>query len=215
LFQLYTLSVLFNLVLCSNLAHAQRFNQLTSEQGLSNHLVKSIYQDSKGFIWVGNYSSLDRFDGRTVESITDNQGLPVKDVRSIAEDQWGRIWIASAKSGLKYYNNGQLNSYDFSGFSENQNNHVYDLAVQSNQLFIAASSGLWQLDLDRLIIKSIYSQFPVNKIIVDQSLIWMLSNEKAFQLDLSLREVEEWGMSYKRYQRSNFYRDNTWRIYRQ
>jgi signal transduction histidine kinase/ligand-binding sensor domain-containing protein/DNA-binding response OmpR family regulator len=40
-----------------------RFIYLGIEDGLSNNSVTSIYQDEKGFIWIGTFDGLNRFDG--------------------------------------------------------------------------------------------------------------------------------------------------------
>jgi len=42
------------------------FNRFSTEDGigLSSNVVNSIYQDEKGFIWVGTANGLQRFDGR-------------------------------------------------------------------------------------------------------------------------------------------------------
>src|SRR6478735_9035444 len=42
------------------------FNRFTTEDGLglSSNVVNSLYQDEKGFIWVGTANGLQRFDGR-------------------------------------------------------------------------------------------------------------------------------------------------------
>src|SRR5674476_1434107 len=40
-----------------------RFSHLDVNDGLSRNRVKCIYKDSKGFIWFGTNSGLNRFDG--------------------------------------------------------------------------------------------------------------------------------------------------------
>lgn len=52
---------------CSN-SHAQRgfaFNRISTEDGigLASNDVRCIYQDKKGFVWVGTANGLQRFDG--------------------------------------------------------------------------------------------------------------------------------------------------------
>ena len=42
-----------------------RFTHLTSEQGLSNDIVRCILQDSQGFMWFGTQDGLNKYDGYT------------------------------------------------------------------------------------------------------------------------------------------------------
>jgi ligand-binding sensor domain-containing protein/two-component sensor histidine kinase len=56
------------IVSCKGLAVAQTgfaFNRISTEDGigLASNVVKSLYQDAKGFIWVGTDNGLQRFDG--------------------------------------------------------------------------------------------------------------------------------------------------------
>lgn len=45
--------------------HVQRID---SRAGLSNSAVLSMYQDENGFMWVGTYNGLNRYDGKFIES---------------------------------------------------------------------------------------------------------------------------------------------------
>ncbi len=40
-----------------------KFHNLSSEQGLSQITARCIYQDSKGFLWVGTQDGLNKYDG--------------------------------------------------------------------------------------------------------------------------------------------------------
>lgn len=47
---------------------AYHMQRIDSRAGLSNSAVLSIYQDEKGFMWVGTYNGLNRYDGKFIES---------------------------------------------------------------------------------------------------------------------------------------------------
>ncbi|MEN0050595.1 MAG: two-component regulator propeller domain-containing protein, partial [Bacteroidota bacterium] len=40
---------------------------LTTEDGLANLFTTAIFQDSKGFVWIGTRYGLNRFDGYNFE----------------------------------------------------------------------------------------------------------------------------------------------------
>ena len=77
------------------------------EQGLSNNAVMSICQDHNGFLWVGTYDGLNRYDGYGFKVfhnvIGDSTSLAFNTIYTIEEDQYRRIWVGGQK-GLCVYN---------------------------------------------------------------------------------------------------------------
>jgi len=53
-----------------------RFEQYSVNEGLSSNYVRCIFQDMRGFIWVGTKDGLNRFDGNSfVNYYVSNNGL--------------------------------------------------------------------------------------------------------------------------------------------
>jgi signal transduction histidine kinase/ligand-binding sensor domain-containing protein/DNA-binding response OmpR family regulator len=92
---------LFILVLSHHCVRAQngqyRFSHLDVNQGLSNSQVKTFLKDSRGFLWIGTISGLNRFDGSTLKIFRndprDTTTLLDNDIYRIFEDPSGRIWV--------------------------------------------------------------------------------------------------------------------------
>ncbi len=58
-------------LLCCMCIHAQIiFNHLSSPDQLSNYSVMSIYQDERGFLWIGTQRGLNLYDGRYIKTFT-------------------------------------------------------------------------------------------------------------------------------------------------
>ena len=93
----YIASLVLTILTVTNQSlHAQshyRFENFTSDDGLSDGWVKSILQDSKGFIWIATLQGVDRYDGLNFKTFHVNGGF-------LHEDKEGKIWIASADGGL-------------------------------------------------------------------------------------------------------------------
>ena len=75
------------------------YQQWTSFGGLSGTTATDIAQTSDGFINIGTYEGLVRFDGvafSTMRRSKDN-GLTFASVRVVVEDSSGNLWIGSTK----------------------------------------------------------------------------------------------------------------------
>lgn len=77
------------------------------EQGLSNNAVISICQDHNGFLWIGTYDGLNRYDGYGFKVfhnvIGDSTSLAINNIYTIEEDHNRRIWVGG-QEGLSVYN---------------------------------------------------------------------------------------------------------------
>jgi signal transduction histidine kinase/ligand-binding sensor domain-containing protein/DNA-binding response OmpR family regulator len=76
-----------------------QFEQFSINQGLSHVGVTSVLQDKTGFIWVGTYDGLNRFDGLNVEIFKkdpDNPSSLINNrIHSIFQDHQDRLWIGT------------------------------------------------------------------------------------------------------------------------
>lgn len=76
-----------------------RFDQISVNEGLSQDIVRSIFQDSRGFMWFGTEDGLNRYDGYSIEVFKhdprDSNSISQNDIDEIYEDRRQRLWIAT------------------------------------------------------------------------------------------------------------------------
>ncbi|OPZ63015.1 MAG: Two component regulator propeller [Candidatus Aminicenantes bacterium ADurb.Bin508] len=77
-----------------------RHRRYTSAQGLSENAVTSLFQDRKGFLWVGTQDGLNRFDGSGFlalrSELTDTSTLSDSWVNGILlEDSREVLWVVT------------------------------------------------------------------------------------------------------------------------
>jgi ligand-binding sensor domain-containing protein len=98
-------TVLLLLIICNSSIFAAGFGSLefkhiSTDMGLSQKTVQSIFQDRQGFIWVGTQEGLNRYDGREIRTYTHSINKPSSlsnnVIRAITEDGEGNLWIATS-----------------------------------------------------------------------------------------------------------------------
>lgn len=81
-----------------------RFEVLTSKDGLSDSAINSLFEDRDGSIWVGTRGGgLNRLSAGYVATYTKADGLSRNDVSTVLADRSGRVWIESGDAGVDLY----------------------------------------------------------------------------------------------------------------
>ncbi len=78
--------------------------------GLPTGEANAIIQSSDGFMWIGSYSGLIRYDGCNFERIRSATG--VASVVSLYEDSQKRLWVGTNDSGAAVMENGEFRTYN-------------------------------------------------------------------------------------------------------
>ncbi len=81
-----------------------------SGNGLPTSEANAVMQSSDGFVWIGSYCGLIRYDGN--EFYRYDSSLGISSVVSLFEDSKERIWIGTNDSGVAYYYKGSFKLYD-------------------------------------------------------------------------------------------------------
>ena len=81
-----------------------------AEQGLPQNKVTAVVQTHDGYLWVGTYSGLARFDGVhfTVFDENNTPELHSSRVTSLFEARDGTLWIGDESGQVTQYKNGQF-----------------------------------------------------------------------------------------------------------
>jgi signal transduction histidine kinase/ligand-binding sensor domain-containing protein len=69
-------------------------------EGLANSRVNCVGQDSKGYLWIGTWEGLSRFDGYRFTNYGVADGLGSVFVNCVATDRRGRLWVGTNGGGL-------------------------------------------------------------------------------------------------------------------
>lgn len=126
-------------------------------QRISKAPVKEIfdlYEDKKGFIWVGDNLGVRRYDGLSFKAFT-NVSQSSLSMSDFTEDGEGRIWCHNFNGQIFYIENEKMHLLDAYDFTKEKN---YPRIVSCGDQIIATSStGLFVCDTKTLHCKYIYT----------------------------------------------------------
>ncbi len=137
-----------------------------SEKGLPSNTLLKIIQTKDGYLWIGSYDGLLRFDGNKFDFYTKNNVKQFKtnDITQLVEGQDSTFWIATQGSGLVSYKNGLFKSH---GLEKEYIESIYPLE-DNNLIYVGTrSAGLFVYDIKKEVFSSIFKKELASESIQD------------------------------------------------
>lgn len=140
------------------------FKRLSTIHGLAQNDIRFVHQDSKGFMWIGTYDGLNRYDGYTFKifrrEIGKNDALRTNLVSCITEDSQGNLWIGTDDDGIYYFDRERETFASFKNTSQNQQlfttNQITDIYLENDTYLWAGTP----FGLNRIKISSLFEGQP-------------------------------------------------------
>lgn len=170
---------LFLLFLPLSAEYKKNVHSISRREGLSNGAVNTIAKDAEGYIWLGTWNGLNRYDGSNIVTYlpgSNSNSIHNHVIRELYPTLRGPIWILTNK-GIGLYNNvhDRFTSY-FTTESE-QINYENDIALSYSDNYGVLASvfgrGIFRFD-------STTNQF--NKIVFNDSSLATSQNIKRIHL---------------------------------
>ena len=133
-----TILVFSHILILNGYSQQYIFTNYSINNGLSQSVVNCVFQDSKGYIWIGTQNGLNRFNGETFDVYSynpaDSNSISNNWIYAIAEDTDGNLWIGT-KGGLNKFLTTQ-NKFERmvwqSGFKTDVTQYIYDILCLTN-----------------------------------------------------------------------------------
>ncbi len=175
--------------------------RLGIDKGLSNNSVRCIFQDKKGFIWIGTYDGLNRYDGNEFKIYrnrpNDSTSLPHNYIFSIFEDKDNHLWVATGQ-GLTILDRTLSKFIPVSCYRAPGNQlqrltistSVITAGPDGNVLIGTNGWGMFTIKAGEKIAKQVYCEiggkktdaYFVNSIVVAENKTWVFIAEKGLCL---------------------------------
>ena len=133
-----------------------RFEHLTTNQGLSQSDVNTIFQDKKGFMWFGTHDGLNKYDGHQFKVYRPQQNssnnISSNLIWQITDDIDRNLWIATTGGGLNHFD---LTTEEFTSFThdpEKTGSIIHDYIStlyrdSKNRIWVGTSKGINYADV--------------------------------------------------------------------
>lgn len=180
---------------------------LTTDDGLANLLTTSVYQDTKGFLWIGTQYGLNRYDGYEFKLFNkEKNGLSTNEaIGSIIEDSQGNLLLTSVSNqsyNLDIFNPKNETIIPFETYFETQppfkKTDILPLKVidNENRLWFLTNMGqlfLYENKRFKKIFENKNTRFRY--LTVDtQSNIWIGGQNKLFKINLNSQILDSLDM---------------------
>lgn len=191
-----------------------RFDIFSQDEGLPNNQIQCIYQDSKGWMWIGTSQGLSRFDGYSfvnfLPDVNDSTSMEGSLVRVIREDRNGNILVGTEAGGLNILDREkEVFSHPFKRIPEfmYRDISVNDILIdEKGKLWVATDFGVLIYDtlgmynsLDAGIGttgKSLAGSFVRNLRLDNTGNIWIGTNDGLFVYNPSSNKLESFPLPF-------------------
>jgi ligand-binding sensor domain-containing protein len=121
------------------------------EDGLPSNVVRAVFKDSRGIMWIGTNAGLCRFDGRDFKVYNSADGLGAENIFDITEDDDGNLWIGGMSQGISRFDGKQFTNYGKKdGLVGDDVRRVW-WSKRFGRLLVGANQGFSAFDGDRFI----------------------------------------------------------------
>jgi ligand-binding sensor domain-containing protein/signal transduction histidine kinase/CheY-like chemotaxis protein/AraC-like DNA-binding protein len=183
------------LLLISYTARSQSGKLYTSDLQLSSNLINSIFQDSKGYIWIATEDGLNRYDGAKFvlyKSKKNTPGSPLNNyIKSIFEDKDKNLFFGFI-NGLQIYNHATDSFSDVhitSPINRKFNPHVSCMLQKKNGDILIGTSGFGIFKVDLKKAKPTAKPFAVS---ISSTLIYELYEDRDQNLWILTQDKGLW-----------------------
>lgn len=155
---------------------ARRF--LDYKSGLPSNTVYNIFQDSKGYIWMGHEKGLSRYNGQRFKHFAGNM-VQSRGISNLSQDKFGNIWCQNFSGEIYFTKDGNL-IHD--SLIQSKGNFIPFIIYQGTKLLTIRDGKILVVDIESGAVTEIQDKehsYAVTNVLAADKYIYAFSNNKA------------------------------------
>lgn len=124
--------------------HAQiyNFHHYDTNDGLPQVQVLSVHRDEAGYLWVGSYGGLSRYNGQEFRNYTTTDGLGANVVEALTVDSSGQLWAGTGAGLCRFV--PEEERFECLDHEELGTAYIHELHAEEGILWVATDAGLFE-----------------------------------------------------------------------
>ena len=140
--------IIISFLLLVNSIQAQQYpvKNISTQDGLINNSIQSVYKDSRGTLWVGTSNGLSKIENNEIQNLTIEDGIAHNSCWAIIEDINHNMWFGSYGGGITFFDGKKLTIFNKGkGLVDN---FVRKLFSYQNKIFVGTDNGFSIVDIN-------------------------------------------------------------------
>ncbi len=157
---------------------------LYDDAGLLSNEANVIEYTDNGYIWIGSYGGLARYDSHSFVTYGNDSDTIMNgvSVRTLYEDSLGRMWIGSNEKGVYLYDNGVFSYIDTSAAA--LSGSIRAFTEDEYGVYVSSTGGVAvirpDMTMERLSLDSSSVGTVVDMLTDSSGKVWMIDNDNLF-----------------------------------
>lgn len=115
--------------------------EYNESNGLPTGEANTVLQTTDGYVWIGSYGGLIRYDGTTFRNYSKENAIPSSSIRALFEDSRGHLWIGTNDMGVFCYEGQEFVHFEYENAEDFLSVRCFAEDRQGN-IYVGTTSGL-------------------------------------------------------------------------